>query len=487
MAYRYGEDINQMVLFPESIDEYIPKGHPVRAYNAFVDTLDLEELRIEVDDSKVGNPEYHPRLMLKLIIYGYSYGIRSSRKLERESCNNVSFMWLMRRLSPDHKTIAEFRRHNKKAIKKILKLCAQVCVELELVDGNVLFVDGTKIRANASRHNNHTEKWYEERMKGVEERIEQLLEECEKIDEEESDQGSLVKMKKEIFSASKLKEEVEKALKKIKQEGTKTKNGKEKTVNLTDNESALMRSMQGSHASYNVQNVIDDKYGLIVNTDAISDTNDINQFAEQIEQAEEVLQKECEVACGDAGYADIEELKKIEARGTKVIVPSRRQALHGEEKEFSKNKFRYDKEEDCYICPEGQKLTYWKKMEDKKIIEYQIEKVGICPGCKNYGICTKSKKGRIISRSMNEGDKERIEKVYENSESKKIYARRKGKAEHPFGHMKRNLGMTNFLLRGREGVQAEAAVGSVCFNIARMITIFGGVMEFIEKVTPLKA
>ena len=137
MAYRYGDDRKQMILFPSSIDQYVSAEHPVRAYDAFVDSLDLAQLGIDFDDRKVGNSQYDPRLMLKLLLYGYSYGIKSSRKLERELHNNLSFIWLMKNLKPDHKTIAEFRRKNKSALKKTLKPCARLCLKLGLVQGRL--------------------------------------------------------------------------------------------------------------------------------------------------------------------------------------------------------------------------------------------------------------------------------------------------------------------------------------------------------------
>ena len=149
MAYRYG-DRRQAMLFPQSIDEYVPQEAPVRAYDAFVEALDLDDLGIEVDPHKVGCPQYDPKVMLKLLIYGYSYGIRSSRKLERETHYNLSFIWLIGGLQPDHKTIAEFRRMNKSALSKVLRQCARFCIELDLIEGNTLFVDGSKIRGNAS-------------------------------------------------------------------------------------------------------------------------------------------------------------------------------------------------------------------------------------------------------------------------------------------------------------------------------------------------
>ena len=149
MAYRSGNR-HQTELLPQSIEEYVADDDPVRAYDAFVEALDFHELGININSHKVGNAEYDPRSILKLLVYGYSYGVKSSRKLERECYHNISFIWLMGGLKPDHKTIAEFRRRNKKALKKVLRHCAQVCIKLKLIAGNIRFVDGTKIRANAA-------------------------------------------------------------------------------------------------------------------------------------------------------------------------------------------------------------------------------------------------------------------------------------------------------------------------------------------------
>ena len=193
MAYRYGNRY-QLGLFPQSIEDYVAKEDPVRAYDTFVEALNFDALEIEIDPQKVGNSEYDPKAMLKLLVYGYSYGIKSSRKLERETHHNISFMWLMGGLKPDHKTIAEFRRNNKGALKKVLKQCARLCIKLDLIAGNILFVDGTKIRANASRSQTHDQAYYEQLLSEVDSRIEQLLEECEGIDQQEEGLGSCVAM-----------------------------------------------------------------------------------------------------------------------------------------------------------------------------------------------------------------------------------------------------------------------------------------------------
>lgn len=155
MAYKCGNR-EQITLFPQSIDEYIGEGHPVRAYDTFIEVLNPHEIDLAIDSHKVGNSAYEPKSMLKLVVYGYSYGMKSSRKLERAAHENVAFIWLMGGLKPDHKTIAEFRKNNKKALKLVLRQCARMCMKLGLVEGNILFLDGTKIRANASRGKNYT-------------------------------------------------------------------------------------------------------------------------------------------------------------------------------------------------------------------------------------------------------------------------------------------------------------------------------------------
>jgi transposase len=473
MAYRYGNRY-QFGLFPQSIEDYVAPNDPVRAYDAFVEALDFNTLGIEIDPNQVGNSEYDPKAMLKLFVYGYSYGTKTTRKLERETHHNLSFIWLMGGLKPDHKTIAEFRRKNKKALKKVLRQCVRMCVKLNLIAGNVLFVDGTKIRANAARGQTHAHAYYEQHLSEIDRRIEQLVEECEKIDKMEESHPSWVEMEDELTQEKHLKERVQEALKTLKE------TGREK-INLTDPDCAIMHSIQGSHASYNVQSVVDDKHGLIVHAEAVRETSDVNQFAQQIDQANGVLEKPCEVACADAGYADTEELEKIDGKGIKVVVPSQRQALHKEEGPFSKSHFRYDPEQDCYWCPEEHRLSYVGTDQSNGKRQYQITKGKICQSCVHYGPCTEAKKGRKVTRLPLEEVKARFEAQYEEASSQEVYVRRKARVEHPFGHIKRNLKTDGFLMRGQAGVNAETSLLGTCFNLARMITILG-VSGLIEKL-----
>jgi transposase len=356
MAYRNG-DRDQMHLLPPSIEEYVTPADPVRAYNAFVDSLSLDELGIIEDEHKVGNSEYHPKTMIKLIVYGCSYGLRSSRKLERATYHNLAFMWLMGGLNPDHKTISRFRKNNRDTLKNILKQCVRLCIKLDLIEGNTLFVDGTKIRANASIGNTWTPAKCERYLKKVDQHIESILTECDTIDEQEQDHPSLVKLKEELQDKEHLKSRVKDILKELKEQ-------ERESINTTDPDCVKVKGRQGIHAGYNGQIVVDKKHGLIVTSDVVNESNDVNQFAHQIEQSNQTLGHKCTNVCADAGYSDIQELKKIDDQHARM-------------------------------------------------------------------------------------------------------------SAYAFGHIKRNLGVTAFLLRGVEGVKAEMSLLASCFDITRMINIVG--------------
>lgn len=312
MAYRYGNRY-QMKLFPQSIEEYVANDDAVRVYDAFVESLDLDELGITWNEKKVGNSQYDPKVMIKLLVYGYSYGHRGSRKLERATYHNISFIWLTGDLKPDHKTICRFRRENKPALKNILKQCARLCIKLDLIDGNTLFVDGSKIRANASINNNWTQEKCEKYLKNIDKRIESILSECDAIDDKEQASPSLVKFKDELKDKETLKSKINKIMKELKEQKTES-------INFTDSDCVKVKGRQGTHAGYNSQIVVDNKNGLIVNSDVVSESNDSNQFASQIQQANEVLGHKCKNACSDAGYTDTDDLKKIDDQGIPVCV-----------------------------------------------------------------------------------------------------------------------------------------------------------------------
>jgi len=458
MAYRYGNR-DQIELLPKTINEYISSDDPVRAYDAFIETIDFRDLGITLDPNKVGNSEYHPKAMLKLLVYGYSYGVRSSRKLERACHHNLSFIWLTSNLMPDHKTIAEFRRKNKEALAQVLKQCAKICIKLNLIEGNTLFLDGTKIRANASINKTWTRKKAQKALKHIDERISDILTQCDAIDEAE--QGSLVSMNEKLKDEKTLKSKIKGILQELKEE---------ESFNTTDPECTCIKKGKNFYAGFNFQSTVDKKKGLILSTDVVSENNDLNQFAPQINKANQTLGKKCEIAVGDCGYASTDELEKIDNQGIKVIVPSQRQVTKGEPSEFAKERFTY--QDDYYICPKGRRLTPYRLNKGKNKV-YKIADKKICLSCSHYGICTTSPTGRTISRLLKEEVRQKLEAQYDEPSSQEIYKLRKEKVELPFGHIKHNLKFDSFLLRGLKGAKAEASIIGTCFNLVRMITLLG--------------
>lgn len=475
MAYKCSNRM-QSTFLPPVIDDYVTSQDPVRIYDAFVDALDFRSLGISLEP-KAGADEYYPKEMLKLIIYGYSYGIRSSRKLERACHHNLSFQWLMGGEKPDYRTIARFRSKHKEAIRKLLKQCVRMCMRLELIEGNTLFVDGSKFRANASINNTWTKKKCERYLEKIDKHIDQLLKECEQVDSEEDKEESMAQLKKQIKDKEQLVNKIKGVLNNL-DEAQKT------SINSTDSDCVKTTGRQGKHASYNVQSTTDKKHGLIVHAEAVCQSSDLNQLASQVEKSTETLQRKPEIVASDAGYASTHDIKKI-SKDVMVVVPSQKQSQKEKNihpiKPFAKEEFKYDKDKDEYICPENKRLKY-KGITCKEPLKkgYRARRED-CYQCPQFGVCTKSKSGRKIIRLADEAFKEQIEAIYASPEGQDVYKYRKEKVELPFGHMKRNLGAGQFMLRGKSKVNAEVSILSTCFNIARMITILG-IPELILKL-----
>ena len=470
MAYRYGNR-KQLTLLPDCIEDYISAEDPVRAYDAFIDALDFEFLDFKLDDKAVGNTAYDPVTMLKVLIYSYSYGWRSSRKIERALHHNLSFIWLAGGLKPDHKTISRFRKDHLQILKRILKQCARICYNLGLIEGNTLFVDGSKFRANASAKQTHSRQGWHKIADRVDKRIDQLLKECESTDHMESE--DLVKMDKELHSQNHLKAKIVHLLEEFKDEDK---------INATDNDSRIMHSHQGSHSSYNSQIVVDEQHGLIVSSDVTSEQNDLNQMNRQINQAEETMGQCCETACGDGGYSSVDDLKKLVDKGRTVIVPTAGHIVKERDNPFGKHAFVYDEKNDQYICPAGKEMyrSYIKKGTNK--IVYRMLDASACRLCRHYGICTKAKRGRTIIRLFNEKTIKQLDEIYLSVKGQAVYAKRKLKAELPFGHIKRNLNAGHFLLRSIESVKGEFALLCCSFNIRRMLSLLGGVNSMCDSL-----
>ncbi len=318
MAIRNGVDRNMGILFPQYIDDYIPEDHIVRVYDRIIDIQSDEALGLEYNENQVGNPRYNPRIMLKILVYSYSQKIRSSRKIEKALYENISFKWLSQNLTPDHKTISEFRRKNKKAIKNTLRLVIKLCKELDLIKGNYLFIDGTKIKGNASTDSTWTKKKIKRVMDNLDRHIEKLINIHEQNDKLEEGQGSYVIIENIDETLKRLNEKKEK-LKEINKK-IEERDG-DKNYNTTDNETTILNTRHGTIVGYNAQVVVDEKHGIIIQSDIFSKNNDFNLFKGQFKKAIENTGIDYKGGIADAGYFSIIDLKELVEEGKDIIIP----------------------------------------------------------------------------------------------------------------------------------------------------------------------
>lgn len=470
MAYNL-TDRQQPMLLPSIIDDYVSAEDPVRAYDAFVDALNFQELGLPLLPR--GNAdEYYPKAMLKLFIYGYAYGIRSSRKLERACQHNLSFIWLMGGLKPDYRTIARFRQQHKEVLKKVLKQCVRLCMKFGLIEGNALFIDGSAMRADASIKHTWDIKRCERHIQQLNERIDRLVDEKETEDSDAEQEENLVKLKEQLRNKEQLKKAVEEF----------TQETQRKSLNTIDPDSVNTKGRQGAHAGYKAQITADGKHGLIVNSDALSQNSDSNELPGQIQGAQENLGKKPQTVCADSGYYSPETLSKVDKDIT-LVVPSHetmRVERGGELNPFNKEQFTYNRDTDTYTCPAGKLLHYSTNKEEGRIYQAQPQD---CHSCIHFGVCTKrQRKGRAIIRMNREALQQNLKAVYKSAAGQAIYKLRQQTVELIFGHFKRNQSAGQFLLRGRQGTNAELSVLSTCFNITRMITLMGGVSRLIFKL-----
>jgi transposase len=474
MAYKMSNRMQQTFL-PSTIDDYVSQQDPVRVYDAFVDALDFSKLGIPLEVYQAGADRYYPREMVKLLIYGYSYGFRSSRKLERAGKHNLSFMWLMGGLTPAYRTIARFRDTYKEQIKDILKQSVRLCIKLGLIDGNSLFIDSSVFKANAALNRTYDHKRCQKAIRRINEHIDELVDEIQRFDTHEQDKEPLTQLNEELADQKKRKQKIQEIVKELNQRQKHCTKEQTPFYNTTDSECSKIHKSNKTTAGYNVQASVDGKQGLIVHAESTNVCNDAGQLNDQIQKAKEVLDKTPETICSDTGYYSLDNLSKVDDTIT-VVIPNQKQVLKERKKDkptpFDKERFIYDEESDHYTCPQGHRLNRVGFDKNKHRYSYRTKKRN-CVSCLHFQECTDSPKGRTIKRSIHEKLKNQLEQIYESEQGQKIYAQRKQKAELPFGHLKHNLQAKEFLLKGKSGTNAEVSLMSTCFNITRMISLIG--------------
>ncbi len=433
MGFIEGEQRGQGSLFPVRLDDLIPADHVCRVIEAFVGRLEMEALGfVRAEAAETGRPGYDPRDLLKLYLYGYLQQMRSSRRLEAECRRNVEVMWLMQRLRPDHKSIAEFRRMHGEAVTAAGAELVRFARTVGLVSGEWVAIDGSKFQAASSAHS------VRER-----EAVRRYLEQMAAADEQE---GMVIDPSAVAAALEKLK-------------------------NHPEPEARFLRSQGRTVPGYNVQTAVDEKHALIVAQQVTTEANDQRSLQPMAEAAQQAVGNPPTLhVVADAGYANGEQAEACEQRGIQPHVPVPRRANNqGNGSLFDRSAFRYDEKTDSFCCPAQQTLPRHHEQKERRRMVY-LARPGVCGACPLQVRCTKAPR-RSIRRHRHE---EALERMQQRATPEAMRMRR-CTVEHPFGTLKyRIFGHPRFLLRGLRGAQTEISLATLVYNLKRMLKVLGG-------------
>ena len=457
-----------MTFLPECLEDWIDENNPVRVIEAFVEALNLGELGFAgVDPETTGRPSYHPSVLLKLYIYGYLNRVQSSRRLEREAGRNFEVMWLLGRLVPDHKTVADFRKDTGPAIRKVCARFVELCREMGLLANASIAIDGSKFKAVNNRDKNFTRAKVERRRAQLEESVARYLSQLDTADRQEPSEALAAKTTHLKEKLAKLKEEMER----LKGLEAQMLAAPDQQISLTDPDSRSMAtSGRGSGVvGYNVQVAVDTEHHLIVTHEVTNVGNDRAQLAHVGKQAKATLRVASLDAVADRGYFSSEEILACEDAGITVTLPKPMTSGIKAKGRFGKQDFRYAAKDDVYICPAGQKLTYRYTNEENGLALRRYW-TNICQGCAIKHKCTTGKERRI-TRWEHEHVLEAVQKRLD--QNPKAMRQRRETVEHPFGTIKARMGATHFLMKTLPRVASEMALHVLAYNLTRVMNIMG--------------
>lgn len=473
MSYIFGEDRTQSTI--SSLDEQISGDNPARLIDLLVNMLYTEDIvqAMGKGTNSTGRPAYHPRHMIKLYVYGYMNKVPSSRKLEIEAKRNIELKWLINNICPDFKTISDFRRDNQDAITNMTHRFNQMLKDKGLIAGELMALDGTKLKANAGAKELSCEQ-LSSSLHAIETDIQRyfsLLQSNDLNDElTELDVSALDNVDKISAKIAELQAK-QAQLQELQRQAFEIKRGK---VNPTDPESRMMKGRKESFSGYNLQIIVDSLYKLIASSQVTQSLNDRNEMVPALQNLKETMDIEPTVLLADNGYDNVASLQAIEADGkTEALVVIGDEATL--EDSYSKWSFTYNEEKDCYYCPMGNMLKRRggiQKRRDRWAVIYQCRKK-TCDKCPNRANCHNSKEGRTITRYTDEKWVQAYRKKVQSPVNKALLRRRKAIVEHVFGVLKCWMGKIPLLLRGRKKVQTEINLYTTAYNMKRLIKIMG--------------
>ena len=463
MGYITGRDRSQGLLLPESLEEYIGRDHAVRFLDAFVDGLDLAGCGFgRTKPADTGRPPFSPGDLLKLYLWGYLNQTRSSRRLERECARNLEVIWLMHKLQPDFKTIADFRKDNAKAFKMVFRQFNLLCRELDLFGRELVAIDGTKLKAVNNPARNHNKSKLRDLLGRIDERLEEYLGAMDEADnrEQSTGAGNVHEIQKKIEALRERQRQHQEALEKLERSG-----GAE--ASLTDPDS---RNIWKSGIGYNAQIAVDDKHKLIVAQDVVNDKTDHWQLAPMAQAAREELGVERIKAVADGGYYEHNNIAQCEANGVEAYVPRASKGRAAAAGRFEKMQFHYDAAHDTYTCPAGTTLGFESRTLKDGELHFLYSNARACRQCPFKAQCTTESYRRIM-RWEGEAALDRMHARV--AAAPELIKRRKELVEHPFGSIKFWMNQHAFLMRGFVNVRAEFSLTTLAYNIKRVLNIVG--------------
>lgn len=476
MGYIKGHDRYQTTLFPETIDDYITENNQVRVIDVFIDSLNVVALGFtHAIPCNLGRPAYDPKDLLKLYLYGFLNRIRSSRRLEHEAIRNIEVIWLLKKLRPDFKTIADFRKDNKKALTKVFRDFTKLCDEWDLLGKELVAIDGSKYRAVNSRRNNFSKKKLDRHIQYINEKIEKYMDDLDAGDEAEKGdrKPDAEEIHKRIQELKARKEKYTGFKQQLEDSG-------QNEISTTDPDARLMCNNNNNvDVSYNVQTTVDGKHKLIADFKVTTKPNDLGELDNMALRVKKMYGKTFTVLA-DKGYYKATDLKRCVENGLTTYVTKQIFSNGTGDRDFYLDRFQYDKEKNVYLCPAGKELHYSKPRKSKgKVIGYDYNNFQACSNCTFKERCTKSKKGRVVCRHVDQDFLDQID--IQTEEHFETYKLRQMIVEHPFGTIKRGWGAYYFLTKGKNSVSAEIALAYLSYNFKRVLNILGA-EEMIRRL-----
>jgi transposase len=459
-----GADRSQTTMFPEALDDYVAEESAVRVIDVFVDEQDLMALGFKTEPADTGRPGYHPATMLKLYIYGYLNQVSTSRSLEKEAQRNVEVMWLTGRLAPDFKTVADFRRDNGPAIRKVCGQFVVLCRKLKLFQKAFVAIDGSKFKALNNRDRNFTKAKMKRRYKQIDESIARYLMQMESLDRHESaladDKSQRLSEKIEILKGE---------IAKLKKHEAAMLAAPDQQLSLTDPDARSMTTRGTGMVGYNVQVAVDTTHHLIVAHEVTNKGSDRDQLRHMSERARKAIAADTIEAVADRGYFSNEEIKACEEADITTYLPKPKTSNKRTQGYYSKDDFIYRADDDEYECPAGERLVQHTTTTQNGLTIHRYW-TNVCGACALKEQCTPGKERRV-NRWQHEEFIERLQqRLDENPEMMRV---RRETAEHPFGTLKGWAGPQHFKMKTLPHVSTEMSLHVLAYNLKRMMSMFG--------------